>query len=88
MATPPLEGPDLTAARHLCHYIGVDGGHPGGNFTTQLLRTIEAADHENRERLLAAFPEYRRAIYISTTQGGDALADTVRISTRLQRGKG
>lgn len=87
MTTPPLEGADLTAARHLCHHLGVAGGHPGGNFTTQLLRTMGAADLQNRERLLSAYPEYRRAIYISTTQGAEALSDTVQISTRLQRGR-
>lgn len=84
MTTPLLEGPDLTAARHLCHHLGV-GGHPGGSFTTLLIRAMAAADLENRERLLTAFPEYRRAVYISTTQGAKALADTVRISGKVQR---
>lgn len=86
MTTPPLEGADITAARHLCHHYGV-GGHTGGSFATALIRALDNADLENRERLLTAFPEYRRAVHILTTQGAQALADTVKVSERISRGQ-
>lgn len=86
MSTPPLEGADLTAARHLCHHYGV-GGHTGGSFASSLIRTLENADLENRERLLTAFPVYRRAAHILMTQGAQALADTVKISDRIRLGQ-
>lgn len=74
MAWKPQE---VEAARHLLYHYGQPGGYQPGSFTKQLIRTLEAADHYNRSRLLRAFPEFKPAVQILITHGSTALAETI-----------
>lgn len=73
----PWKPQELEAARHLLYHYGQPGGWEPGSFTKQLIRTLEHADHYNRNRLLGAFPEFKPAVQILITQGSTALANTI-----------
>ena len=73
---------EIEAARHLLGFYGhADGFRPGG-FTTSFIHTLERADTFNRFRLIAAFPEFRKAYEVISWYGSDTLADVLRESLR------
>lgn len=65
---------EAEAARHLLWHYGQPGGYEPGSFHTALIRALEAADTFNKARLLGAFPEFRKAVYILETQGAQELS--------------
>lgn len=69
---------ELEFARNLLYYYGHAEGWVPGNFTTQLIRLIEAADTGNRLRVLSAFAYAMPAVQIMTHEGSDALQRIVR----------
>lgn len=73
---------ELHMARDVLGYYNLPGGYSPGSFTSSLLKTLEVADVTNRERILREFTEFRPAIRIMTTQGGQALVDAVKEASR------
>jgi hypothetical protein len=59
-------------ANHVLFHYG-RGGYQAGNFTTQLISTIAAADMQNMARLALGFPGYTAAV-IGMQYDRDALA--------------
>ena len=74
---PRLTPAQLEAAKHLLGFYGKPGGLQGGRFHTQLIKTMEAADHYNRNRLLRAFPEFEPAVTIAQTHGLNVLTEVI-----------
>lgn len=74
---PNLTYAEAEAARNLLYHYGQPGGWEPGSFTTALIRAMEAADQNNRERLLTAFPQFRWAINILTIEGSGKLAEVI-----------
>ena len=64
---------ELEFARNLLYYYGKPYGWEPGNFTTQLIRLIEAADTGNRLRVLSAFAYAMPAVQIMQHDGPDVL---------------
>ena len=75
--TEPFTPREMEAARHLLFYYGHAGGYEPGNFTTQFIRTLEAADSINKARLLFALPEFQRPVAVCETQGVAKLAELI-----------
>lgn len=67
----------MEAARNLLYHYGKPGGWRPNRFTTCLIRTFEAADHHNRNKLLVTFPAFIPAIHILITEGATKLQETV-----------
>lgn len=53
--------PAETAAHVLFHY-GRPGGYQAGSFTEQLIKSIDMADEDNRDKLALGFPAYVAAV--------------------------
>ena len=51
-------------AAHVLSHFG-RGGYPAGDWTERLVTLIDTADMANRAKLLAAFPEYGRAVLLA-----------------------
>ncbi|MFD9630134.1 hypothetical protein [Streptomyces violascens] len=49
-------------ARHVLWMYGGDGGAEPGSFTTQLLRLIGYADHDNKTKLATLYPAEAQAV--------------------------
>jgi hypothetical protein len=52
-----------TAAHVLSHFGR--GGYPAGDWSERLITLIDTADMVHRAKLLAAFPEYGRAVLLA-----------------------
>lgn len=74
---------ELDAAKHLLGHYGYQQPR-AGSFTTKLIECLEAADPANKARLLHAFPEWRPAIGIMGSLGGEALEAIVRDVEQVQ----
>ena len=74
---PQLTPDQKQAAQHLLGFYGKPGGLPPGRFHLLLIKTLEAADHHNRARLLRAFPEFEPAVTIAQIHGLDTLAKVI-----------
>ena len=68
----------VQAARDLLGYYGHSEGWTPGGFTKALITALERADALNRNKLLAAFPEFKPAITVATLNGLDVLADQIK----------
>ena len=74
--TNPFNSEELDAARQLIFMEGDRSrGYPPGSFNEQLIRAMAHADQFNLEKLLNAFPEFRKPVFISRNFGMTALAD-------------
>lgn len=62
-------------ARHLLWLAGHADGWQPGSFSESLIAALRRADLNNREKLLKAFPEYRRPLAVMEVVGASALAD-------------
>ncbi|MFH8804108.1 hypothetical protein ACH4F6_31720 [Streptomyces sp. NPDC017936] len=51
-------------AAHVLSHFG-RGGYPAGDWTESLISLIDRADMTNRAKLMAAFPDYGRAVLIA-----------------------
>lgn len=61
MSTDNITVPPETA-RHVLWMFGGDGGAEPGPFTTQLLRLIGYADHDNKAKLATLYPAETHAV--------------------------
>lgn len=69
---------ELHTARDVLGYYGLEGGYEPGGFTKKLIALLEIADPQNTRKLLEAFPGFRPAFEIMTTEGGEALVQAVK----------
>jgi hypothetical protein len=63
MSTETTTIPAEVAAHVLSHFGR--GGYPAGDWAESLITLIDRADMINRAKLLAAFPEYGRAVLLA-----------------------
>lgn len=63
MSTETTTIPAEVAAHVLSHFGR--GGYPAGDWTESLITLIDRADMINRAKLLAAFPDYGRAVLLA-----------------------
>ena len=68
----------VQAARDLLGYYGHEEGWTPGGFTKALIAALERADALNRNKLLAAFPEFKPAFNVATRNGLYELADRIK----------
>lgn len=61
-------------ARHLLWFAGHADGWQPGSFSESLIATLSRADLNNKEKLLKAFPEYRRPMAVMEVEGASALS--------------
>lgn len=80
-----LTDAEIEAAEHLLGHYRYEGGMQGGSFTMGLIELLEKADLTNRAKLLEAFPEFRPAVTIMSTMGGDELIRWVKQAKELRR---
>lgn len=70
----------LDAARQVLWHNGDSRGIQPGSFIEKLLEAWTRADQGNSARLSAAFPTLGAAVYLSQTEGSDAVAEWAGIS--------
>lgn len=63
MSTNSITIPAEVAAHVLSHFGR--GGYPAGDWSESLITLIDRADMTNRAKLLAAFPDYGRAVLLA-----------------------
>lgn len=74
------ETPTISAetANHVLFHYG-RGGYQAGSFTEHLIKTIDMADPDNRDRIALGFPDYVAAV-VAIQYDRDGIAHLQRIA--------
>lgn len=69
---------EMEAANHLLFVETSGVGYPPGDFHYKLIKAMQHADHINLQKLLTAFPEYRRPVQVMRLHGSDHVIEIMK----------